>query len=735
MLQKIRYFNAFVFIRCYSKGLSLKPFTSPNWLVHQSNFETLPIIERKYPDKIELIFTDKSTNVYMKNERFKLSLNRSLKRIHSNHIYGYTDLEIKAKISTWKRLREQLYLQLKDSELNMKLANYHLTISETLQPTDPTTIILQLLSINHLNNLEWQSILSKNEVTEDDKIYHIILNHFNLIYDQEILPQSVPSTIFNKSDLDISNPSEWFPEARKLKRTIITHLGPTNSGKTYNALQKLKTSSRGYYAGPLRLLAREIYERFKMEGIRCNLLTGEEVIDDLDNMGNKAGLTSGTIEMIPLNQEFDMVVLDEIQMMGDESRGWAWTNALLGLRAREIHICGEKSVLPLLQKLVRITGDKLVVNEYQRLGKLEVENEPLKNGLKGLRKGDCVISFSKRRIMDLKLKIEKLTNFKVAVIYGSLPPETRVKQASMFNTGECEILVASDAVGMGLNLSIKRIIFSASEKWNGTEVTQLTPSNIKQIGGRAGRYKVSGTCDDTSESIGYVTAMFRDVLLDVRRGIDAPITYLHSAVIWPTDELITKLISHCSPGTKFSTLLEALARDVETKTQKLFALCDLTKRIDVIRDFENIQGLTLNDKIRLSYAPVQDTPMMKRAFLNFCDTIAKRQSKSILDYSLPLNVLNEKYIYDENVTLEFYEEIHHIIMLYFWLNIRYPSYFIDSESAYDLKNHCEWIIFHKIELLRQNPYIKDDRNMKGHQFKFTKRPRALRYSKNWKKHI
>lgn len=111
----------------------------------------------------------------------------------------------------------------------------------------------------------------------------------------------------------------------EINRKIILHIGPTNSGKTYAALQRFEQCSSGIYCGPLRLLAHEVYERLNAKGVPCNLMTGEERRES-DGVFKWAA----TVEMAPLNRKFDVAVLDEIQMIGDNDRGWAWTQAVLG---------------------------------------------------------------------------------------------------------------------------------------------------------------------------------------------------------------------------------------------------------------------------------------------------------------------------------------------------------------------------------------------------------------------
>src|SRR5690349_2275146 len=118
-------------------------------------------------------------------------------------------------------------------------------------------------------------------------------------------------------------------------RKVILHVGPTNSGKTYQALTRLEQAASGVYCGPLRLLAHEIYDKFNKRGVRCNLLTGEErrIVDE------DAPIVACTVEMASFSKRMDVAVIDEIQMLADAQRGWAWTMALLSIRADELHLC------------------------------------------------------------------------------------------------------------------------------------------------------------------------------------------------------------------------------------------------------------------------------------------------------------------------------------------------------------------------------------------------------------
>ncbi|KAK9086927.1 hypothetical protein Syun_029321 [Stephania yunnanensis] len=179
----------------------------------------------------------------------------------------------------------------------------------------------------------------------------------------------------------------------------------------------------------------------------------------------------------------------KINMVGCNTRGSSFTRALLGLPADELHLCGDAAAVPLVQKMLAATGDSVKVQYYERLSPLVPSKVPL-GAFSNIKTGDCVVTFSRREIYKLKKEIEGGGKHLCSVVYGSLPSGTRTRQATMFNDEHnfCDILVASDAIGMGLNLNISRIIFSTLRKFDGLELRNLTVPEIKQIAGRAGRY-------------------------------------------------------------------------------------------------------------------------------------------------------------------------------------------------------------------------------------------------------
>lgn len=273
---------------------------------------------------------------------------------------------------------------------------------------------------------------------------------------------------------------ESFALARRLQRSVTLYVGAPNSGKTHAAFERLTQAQAGAYLAPLRLLALEGRDRLVARGIPCSLLTGEERVLD-----ERAQLVSSTIEMIDIHRPLDVAVIDEAQMLFDANRGWAWTQAILGAPADElIVICSEHAV-PAIERLLGLAGERCSVQRFER--KQQVQLMPAALPLGALRKGDAVIAFSRREVLMLRDQIAA-SGHAVALIYGALPPEVRRREAERFASGEAELLVATDAIGMGLNLPIRRVLFSSLSKFDGLGDRPLSAAEAQQIAGRAGRF-------------------------------------------------------------------------------------------------------------------------------------------------------------------------------------------------------------------------------------------------------
>ena len=281
-------------------------------------------------------------------------------------------------------------------------------------------------------------------------------------------------------EIILDNPIDEYKEARRMKRHFHLHVGETNTGKTYSSIKRLMEAESGVYLAPLRLLALEIQDKLNSENIACSLLTGEE-----EDIITYAYHVSSTIEKLQLGTPYDVCVIDEAQMISDNQRGWAWTRAIIGVLAPEVHICMAPEALDIVIKLIKDCGDTYEVIRHKRDTELIVEDKKF-NLERDVKKGDALVVFGKKKALAVSAQLLN-NNIKTSIIYGSLPYSTRKKQFDRFLSGETEVIVCTDAIGMGVNLPIKRIVFLETRKYDGVSMRKLRVSEIKQIAGRAGR--------------------------------------------------------------------------------------------------------------------------------------------------------------------------------------------------------------------------------------------------------
>ncbi|THH21460.1 hypothetical protein EW146_g103 [Bondarzewia mesenterica] len=533
-----------------------------------------------------------------------------------------------------------------------------------------------------------------------------------------------------RESADFTRIADMFPAARTLRRKIIMHVGPTNSGKTHNALRALAASTSGAYAGPLRLLAHEIYERLNSGQIvplgvepdadaepaedsnfdtdtkqsktirkvgdkryvrACSLLTGEEQKQDPD-----ASVYSCTIEMFNYEKRYDVVVVDEIQMIGEFDRGYAWTAVVMGACATELHLCGEETAVPVIEAIVAMTGDELIVNRYQRLSPLKVADKSLEFDLSKIQKGDCIVAFSRSNIFTLKEKVEKVTGLRCAVAYGRLPPELRSEQATLFNDPDSgyDVMIGSDAIGMGLNLKIKRVVFVSLEKFNGREVHSLSNSQIKQIGGRAGRYGLS-------DEGGLVTTMDPRDMERLREAMDAPMRPLPCARVgW-------------FPG-QFERVIEVLPLNASTETAEdvmkylatlpppLGMMRSDTNRTRLIRFVDtHTSDLMVLDRAMFGHMPfpIQDavcTEAAEQMILLYREQ-GRVDLRRVLERTNMLDILNDVLVAMESgsktemstTALQALESLHKVLVAYSWLHYHRHVAFFALDQATVLRQKTE----------------------------------------------
>ncbi|KAI5648106.1 hypothetical protein M9H77_34111 [Catharanthus roseus] len=448
---------------------------------------------------------------------------------------------------------------------------------------------------------------------------------------------------------DLTKPHTWFPFARAMKRKIIYHCGPTNSGKTYNALQRFMEAKKGIYCSPLRLLAMEVFDKVNGLGVYCSLLTGQE-----KKFVPFSNHVACTVEMVSLDELYDVAVIDEIQMMSDSSRGFAWTRALLGLKADEIHLCGDPSVLNIVRKICSDTGDELVEQHYDRFKPLVVEAKTLLGDLKNVRSGDCVVAFSRREIFEVKLAIEKHTNHRCCVIYGALPPETRRQQANLFNdeNNEYDILVASDAVGMGLNLHIRRVVFYSLSKYNGDKIVPVPASQVKQIAGRAGRR-------GSRYPEGLTTTLHLEDLDYLIECLKKPFDLVKKVGLFPFFEQF-ELFAGQLPDATFSHILEKFTENC--RLDGSYFLCNHLHIKKVANMLEKVKGLSLEDRFNFCFAPVNiRDPKAMYHLLRFA---------SLYSQKLPVNIamgVPASTARNDSELLDL-ETKHQVLSMYLWLS-------------------------------------------------------------------
>ncbi|KAJ3220137.1 hypothetical protein HDU81_000192, partial [Chytriomyces hyalinus] len=468
---------------------------------------------------------------------------------------------------------------------------------------------------------------------------------------------------------DCRTPRKLYPEARRIKRNIILHIGPTNSGKMYTPLRRLQEATSSVYGGPTRLLAFEVNERVNKSGNGCNLLTGED-----QHIREQFERYACTVEMIPLAKDFEVAVLDDIHLINDEERGWAWTQALLGLRAKEIHLCGEVTAVPLIKRICEVTGDTVTVNYYERATEIIVEPRGFHNSFSNILPGDCVITFSRKNIFSLRKRIESFGNVKAAISYGNLPLECRAEQAKFFNGANngYDVLVAADVLELGQNLNVRRIIFERVDKANGDDFQPLTVSEINRMASLAGRAK-------SQFERGYVCTFNNGDMRVLRQSlaVSNPMS-LPRAGLYPTLEQIEKIAAEF-PEEPFAGLL----------VDAYYFLCNLTKEKEIANIIQDID-LTVNDRYTLVAAPCNTKDgMMSETMVKFAQVISSGGQFNLEDSGLVVIPENPVRTTEE---LRELENMHKVILLYLWLSYRFPSAFPGAQTAKALKTECEEMI-------------------------------------------
>lgn len=264
---------------------------------------------------------------------------------------------------------------------------------------------------------------------------------------------------------------------------VVFHLGPTNSGKTYESLQALAATGSGVYAAPLRQLAHEAYDKLsaQLPPGTVGLSTGEEQIDP------SAPILCCTVEKAPMRGE--LLVLDESHWVADPERGHHWARLLLAGEYRRMHLISAAEAQLLLTPLVS-DAEHVRVVEHKRLSRLDVLDTPVRPA--GVRPQTLVVAFSRKAVYAAAAELDRHRPGKVGVLYGALPPATRREVIDRFTDAETDVLVTTDVIGHGINVPATTVLFAETSKFDGTKVRPLRSWEAAQIAGRAGRYGLTG---------------------------------------------------------------------------------------------------------------------------------------------------------------------------------------------------------------------------------------------------
>ena len=273
------------------------------------------------------------------------------------------------------------------------------------------------------------------------------------------------------------------------KNKVTAVLGPTNTGKTFLAIETMLSFQSGMIGFPLRLLAREVYDKVikKIDPSKVALITGEEKIIPLN-----AKYFLCTVESMPVDKSLEFVGVDEIQMCADSERGHIFTDRLLNLRGEKLTmLMGSNTIKSIIEKL----NDDIEFINKERFSKLSFGGH---KKISRIERKSAVIAFSAEEVYAIAELIRRQKGG-AAIVMGSLSPKTRNAQVNLYQSGDVDYLVATDAIGMGINMDLDQVFFSNIKKFDGKKLRRLNISEIGQIAGRAGRYLNDGSFGITGD--------------------------------------------------------------------------------------------------------------------------------------------------------------------------------------------------------------------------------------------
>ena len=467
-----------------------------------------------------------------------------------------------------------------------------------------------------------------------------------------------------KESINLAEYPASFEVASRMPRRFIALLGPTNSGKTHRAMEALMKAPSGIYLAPLRLLALENFERMQAarphgKPLKVSLVTGEE-----RRLAEGATHVASTVEMLDSRTRVDVAVIDEIQMLADRDRGAAWTAAVCGAPANTVYLVGAPEARRAIEALAERLEIPLEVHVLKRMAPLAMEPTAVRK-LRNLRRGDAVIAFSRREVLNWRDMITEM-GLSVATVYGNLSPEVRRAQAERFRDGSADIVVGTDALAMGLNMPIARIVMTTAIKYNGVEEEEISAALARQIAGRAGRYGVheegfvAGYDNDTHE---VMRALLKEKL--------APLPASGFAVA-PSIEQLHRIAS-VTNETSLVKLLKRFVHNIDVPDG--FFYPRITEDQSERAIWLDTLPLTVAEKFMLSLVPISSkVPSLQGAWEHWATSLAKKKVTKLEPDSGSLRFLN----------LQEVEDACRRYSAYAWIAYRQPEYFPSVELAQEL---------------------------------------------------
>ncbi|MDF3035231.1 MAG: helicase [Paucimonas sp.] len=470
--------------------------------------------------------------------------------------------------------------------------------------------------------------------------------------------------LLTRESINLAEYPDSFEVARRIPRRFIALLGPTNSGKTHQAMEALAKADTGVYLAPLRLLALENYERLvnaRPHGreLKVNLITGEE-----RRITEGATHVASTVEMLDPGTRVDVAVIDEIQMLADRDRGAAWTAAVCGAPANVVYLVGALEAKRAVEALAERLECPIEVHTLKRKAPLSMEASPVKK-LRNLKSGDAVIAFSRRDVLMWRDMIAE-QGFSVATIYGNLSPEVRQAQAARFRDRTADIVVGTDAIAMGLNLPIERIVMTTCVKFNGVEEEEVPVALAKQIAGRAGRFGVheegfvAGFDDDTHH-----------VMRSLLKEKTPPVPPTGFAVA-PSLEHLHR-ISSVTGERSLTRLFKRFVHNIDVPDG--FFYPRITEEQNERAEWLDTLPLTVAEKFTLSLVPISSRiPTLHQVWEGWARALSRKKTLHLV--ADPHELLQKN--------LQEVEDTCRMYSAYAWLSFRLPDFFPDGDLANEL---------------------------------------------------